>query len=139
MDPFYREHELIYPITCFLQEKGFHVRQEIQIGFCRADLVGFKHNCVIAVELKLQNWKKAVIQTKNYVLGADYVYIAVPLMRSYTILRKAETLLKKEGIGLLTVNEKTCAVHVLIEAKKQYRTFGRIQIPQQKKKFKKRF
>lgn len=139
MDPFYRECELIHPVKSFLQNKGFQVRQEIPIGFCRADLVAFKQNCVIAVELKLRNWKKAVLQAKNYSLGADYVYIAVPLMQSYTIYRKAETLLEREGIGLLTVNEKTNTVHVLRKAKKQSRNFGRIQIPKNKKKLRKHF
>jgi hypothetical protein len=55
--------------------------------------------------LKLRDWKKAIIQAKNYQLGSDYVYLAIPLWMVYNILRKAEYYLKKEGIGLLIINE----------------------------------
>jgi hypothetical protein len=116
MDPFYREFELIKPVTDYFTRQGYRVLEEVPIGYCRADLVAFKDDTVIAVELKLQYSQKALIQVKNYQLAADYVYLALPLMQSFSMLRKKEHLLRKEGIGVLLVNEETCAVEKLIDA-----------------------
>jgi len=124
MYPFYLELELFKPVSDYFKNKGFIVKREIKIGYHRADIVAFKNNSVTAVELKLQNWKKAVIQAKNYQLGADYVYVAFPLMKSYNILRKAEHILKKNKIGLLVINEEDAKVKKIIEAKKSTKAFG---------------
>ena len=126
MYPFYLELELIKPVSDYLIKKGYNVRHEIKIGFHRADLVGFKDSEVVAVELKLSDWKKAIIQANNYMLGADYVYLAVPLFKSYNILRKAEYFLKKEGIGLLIINEKTSKVSEIIKPSKSSKKIASI-------------
>ena len=112
MYPFYLELELFKPVVDYFKKHGHIVKREVRIGFCRADIVAFKNKTVTAVELKLNDWKKAVIQAKNYQLGTNYVYLAFPLMKSYNVLRKAEVILKKEDIGLLTVNEETCEVTI---------------------------
>lgn len=126
MYPFYLEIELVNPVTNFLKNKGYHVKKEVRIGFCRADIVGIKKNVVVAVELKLTDCKKAIIQAKNYQLGSDYVYIAFPLKNIYNVIRKNELKLKNEGIGLLAINEKTNKVKVIIESKKSKKMMGRI-------------
>ena len=128
MYPFYLELELVKPIYDYLKIKGFIVKREVRIGYCRADIVGFKKNVVTSVELKLQNWKKAIIQAKNYQLGSDYVFLAFPLMKSYNVISKAEVILRREGIGLLTVNEETCKVSKVIDARKSKRIIGRITL-----------
>jgi len=128
MYPFYLELELVKPIYDYLKRKGFIVKREVRIGYCRADIVGFKKNVVTSVELKLQNWKKAIIQAKNYQLGSDYVFLAFPLMKSYNVISKAEVILRREGIGLLTVNEETCKVSKVIDARKSKRIIGRITL-----------
>lgn len=124
MYPFYLELELFKPVCDYFKKQGFKVKGEIKIGFCRADLVAFKNDEVIAVELKLKDWKKAIVQAKNYQLGSDFVYIAVPLLRSYNILRKAEHIFKKEGMGLLVVNEKDSRVAEIIKPKLSTRKIG---------------
>jgi hypothetical protein len=128
MNPFYLEIELFKPVENFLKQKGYHVKREIRIGYCRADIVGFKNNVVLSVELKLNNWKKAIIQAKNYQLGSDYVYIGFPLQNIHKILRKAKLILIKENIGLLSINEKTNVVNVIIKANKSRRMIGRINL-----------
>ena len=128
MYPFYLELELIKPVSDYFKKNGYKVRYEIKIGFCRADIVAFKDGKTIAVELKISDWKKAIIQTKNYQLGCDYVYLAVPLLKSYNILRKAEFLLKKEGIGLLVINEKNCEVRKIINAKHSNKQMGKVSL-----------
>ena len=134
MYPFYLELELIKPVSDYFKKHGYKVRYEVKIGFCRADIVAFKGEKVIAVELKISDWKKAIIQAKNYQLGCDYVYLAVPLLRVYNILRKAEVLLKKDGIGLLVINEKTCEVSKIINAKRSNKQLGKISLDKIDKK-----
>jgi hypothetical protein len=128
MDPFYREFELTKPVSNYFINQGYKVIKEIRIGYCRADLVAFNKDRVIAIELKLNDRKKAIVQAKNYQLGADYVYLAFPLMKSYSLLRKSEYTLQKEGIGLLIVNEITCKVSKIIDAKPSKRKFASITL-----------
>ena len=128
MYPFYYEFELVKPVEDYLKKKRFYCKKEIRIGYCRADIVGFKKNVVLSVELKLNNWKKAIIQAKNYQLGSDFVYLAFPLQKIHNILRKAEFSLDKEGIGLLSINEKSSKVKVILNAKKSRRMIGRITL-----------
>ncbi len=127
MHPFYYEIELIKPVEDFLKNKGFKIKREIRIGYCRADIVGFKKNIVLSVELKLNNWKKAITQAKNYQLGSDFVYIAFPLQKIFKILRKSELYLVREGIGLLSINEKTNEVNIILKSKKSKRMISRIK------------
>ena len=138
MYPFYLELELIKPVVDYFKKQGYIVKREVRIGFCRADIVAFKGNKVTAVELKLNEWKKAIVQAKNYQLGANYVYLAFPLMKSYNVLRKAEVILKREGIGLLTVNEDTCEVNKIIDAMHSRRTMGTITLEELNRNWKKR-
>ena len=131
--PFYQELELIKPLSDYFKKQGYIIKHEVKIGFCRADLIAFKKDEVIAIELKLKDWKKAMIQLKNYQLGADFVYLAVPLLRVYTILRKAECYLKKEGIGLLVITEKNCEVRKIIDAQASKKKICSINIKEIKR------
>ncbi|KYK30548.1 MAG: hypothetical protein AYK22_03495 [Thermoplasmatales archaeon SG8-52-3] len=134
MYPFYQESELINPVSEYFKDKGYKVRYEIRIGFCRADIVAFKDEKTTAVELKLRDWKKAIVQAKNYQLGTNYVYIAIPLSRVYNFLRKAEHYIKNEGIGLLIINEKTLKVNKYINAKHSKKQIGNISFDAVNKK-----
>jgi hypothetical protein len=124
MYQFYQEQELYKPVYDYFKKQGYTIRFEVRIGFCRADIVALKKKETVGVELKINNWKKAVIQAKNYQLGCDYAYIAFPLNRVFNILRKAEHILKKEGIGLLVVKEKNCDVCKIIDAEKSNKKMG---------------
>jgi len=139
MYPFYLELELIKPVSDYFKKQGYDVRREIKIGYCRADLVAFKKDEVVATELKLKDWKKALVQAKNYQLGADYVYLAVPLLKSYNILRKAKYYLEKDGIGLIVINEKNCDVKKIIDAKVSKKKICNITLREIKKTKKRKF
>jgi hypothetical protein len=128
MYPFYLELELVKPVSDYFKKQGCIIRYEIKIGFCRADIVAFKDEKITAIELKLRDWKKAIVQAKNYQLGCDYVYLAIPLLKASNVLRKAEHFLRKDGIGLLIVNEKTCKVKKIIKAKRSGRQMGKISL-----------
>jgi hypothetical protein len=128
MYPFYLESELVKPVSDYFKNLGYTIRREVKIGYCRADLVALKENETIAIELKLRDRKKAIIQAKNYQLGADYVYLAFPLLQSFSVLRKSEYELKKEGVGLLVINEITCKVSVIIKAEQSSRKFSSVKL-----------
>jgi len=132
MYPFYLELELTKPVSDYFRNHGYLVKNEIKIGYCRADLVAFKREEVVAIELKLNDWKKGLIQAKNYQLGADFVYLAVPLLKSYSILRKAEYYIKKEGIGFLIVTENNCEVRKIIDAKPSKKKIASIRLKKRK-------
>ena len=132
MYPFYLELELIKPVSDYFKKQGYKVKHEIKIGYHRADLIAFNEDEVVAVELKLSDWKKAIIQAKNYQLGAMFVYIAVPLFKSYNVLRKAEYKLRKDGLGLLIVEETNCEVKKIIDAKPSSKRICNITIEELK-------
>ena len=94
MYQFYQESDLFKPVSDHFKKHGYIVRCEVSIGFCRADIVAFKNDEVVGVELKVSDWKKAIVQAKNYQLGCDYVYLVFPLFKVYNILRKAEHILR---------------------------------------------
>ncbi len=128
------EVELVHPVKEYLVKKGFTVFHEVRIGFCRADLVGINDETVVAVELKLANWKKALVQARNYQLAAEFVFLVFPEKKIDLVLKKAEDQLKKERIGLLSVNEKDKQVFVHVEAEKSTRMMGCLQLEELQKK-----
>jgi len=122
-----REYELFKPVVTYFEQLHCLVASEVRIGFCRADLVAFHpSNQVSAVELKLADWKKAIVQAKNYQLGADYVYLAFPKRKCSLVLKRAENTLQKQGIGLLSVDEQTQSIDVLISSRISLNKFGTI-------------
>lgn len=136
MKSFSYELELLSPVTLFFERKGCIVHREIQIGFCRADIVAFTPNKkVISVELKLSDWKKALVQAKNYQLASDFVYVAFPLSKSYTVLKKSRHLLEKYGIGFLVIhedNQKVCMIFDAVQSKKKLGTISLAEIEKKK-------
>ena len=119
------EHELIHPVYTHFAPSAEIIFYEVPIGFCRADMIVFqKDNTSIAIELKLADWKKALIQAQNYQLATDFVYLAFPFSKCELVLKRAKKKLQQKGIGLLSVNEKTKNVNVLLAAKKSTVLFG---------------
>lgn len=53
---------------------------------------------LVAVEFKLQDWKQALRQARDHLLGADRVYITLPAPRIHeAIIQKAQT----TGVGVM--------------------------------------
>lgn len=132
------EHELVLPIHSYFASKAEFVFYEVSIGFCRADMVIFqKNDVIIAIELKLADWKKALIQAQNYQLATDFVYMAFPSSKCELVLKRAESQLRKKGIGLLSIDEETQQVKDALSAKRSGFMFGRLtkgEIIKQKRK-----
>lgn len=80
---------------------------EVQFYDHRIDLYGYSPSTgfSIAVELKLNNWRRAFQQALVYQLCSDYVFIAVP---EATARRVKVEILREQGIGLLSVTDNIC-------------------------------
>ena len=124
----YQESDLYKPVSEYFKKQGYIIRYEVKVGFCQADIVAFRKDEVVGVELKISDWKKAIIQAKNYQLGCDYIYLVFPLCKVYNILRKAEHVFRKEGIGLLVVSEKNLDVRKIIASRKSAKKMGSVSL-----------
>lgn len=56
---------------------------------------------LIAVEAKLKDWKRGLIQANRYKIFANKVYLAIPSSHAHLVDRK---MLRKHGIGLITLD-----------------------------------
>jgi hypothetical protein len=109
------EGALRFPVRCFLEGRGYDVFEEVAIAGRFADLIGIWGDEVVAVELKLTEWRSALAQSRAYQLGARLVYVAMPLARAERILRGDGPTLQADGVGLLGVHPPDGPVLELLE------------------------
>jgi hypothetical protein len=81
------------------------VRSEIPILGRRADLVGSCDESLVAVELKLRDWREAIRQAMAYQLAAERVWVAMPLAAASAAYR-SRWRFEAEGVGLLAVDDR---------------------------------
>ena len=67
----------------------------------RIDLVTLKNHKLIAIEVKLHNWKNALQQAYTNLYAVDYSYVA---LWHKTIPRVDMSIFQNYGIGMLEVN-----------------------------------
>jgi hypothetical protein len=114
---FCKESQLLKPVAAFTRRQGFQLQRfELPFYEYRIDLYGFsdKEDATVAIELKLNNWRRALLQAMLYQLCADFVYIAMP-DRSARRADHAE--IKKNHVGLISVH-KLGRCSTLIPARK---------------------
>jgi len=110
---FSKEAQLLEPVARFAKRKGFCLQSaELPFYEYRIDFYGFsyRHDATLAIELKLNDWRRALAQGLLYQLCADQVYIAMP-EGSAKRVDKAE--LESNGIGLLAVRNTGACTCVL--------------------------
>ena len=91
-------------MAAWLEARGYRVRAEVPIGGRWADLVGANEERVVAVELKLQDWRAAIRQATAYQVGADRAWVAMPLAAASRAYRERWRF-ESEGVGLLAVDD----------------------------------
>jgi hypothetical protein len=94
----------MYPIFEIDYPKEKYLKSEqVPLITKKIDLVLFEISSreIIAIEMKVSNWKRALQQAIYYKLCADRTYVA--LWHEY-IHRVNQRIFKEEGIGLLEVN-----------------------------------
>jgi hypothetical protein len=114
---FSKEAALLQPVERFARVKGFSL-QKVELPFYeyRIDLYGFslKKDATVAIELKLNDWRRALEQAMLYQLCADLVYIAMPARATR---RVDHAQLRSHGVGLIAVLETGRCSCVLQAAK----------------------
>lgn len=96
-----RETELFEPIQQYLLEQGYAVAAEVR----HCDIAARRDEALIVVELKTALNLTLVGQAVQRQTFADEVYIAIPEPRRLTkTLKQSQKVLKRLGIGLLTVS-----------------------------------
>lgn len=94
------ESELRKPVERLFPRDAYFMKDEVPFGLKRIDLV-FKskqRDCTIAVELKLEDWKRAVWQAVHNRQVATYSYIALPVRKLGAV---DLGLLSSLGLGLI--------------------------------------
>lgn len=109
------EADLCGPVVRHFAEQGYDVAVEVYYNRRLADVVAVKGDRVVAVELKLRDWKGAFKQATAYQCCAHESYVALPLIVAVPLLAKRR-LFTDEGVGLLAVNWPVNDVRCLIPA-----------------------
>lgn len=99
------EVELSEKIKQFFTQRRFTVITEAPLLTKRIDVLCYKkgifRNKMVAIEVKISHWNKALTQAIIYKLGTDQVYIAIWHEFIHRVNIKE---LKKFGIGLIEIN-----------------------------------
>ncbi|HYM40808.1 MAG TPA: hypothetical protein VEY12_11840 [Thermoplasmata archaeon] len=103
--PYTLEAELTAPVTAWLAGTGHRVVSEVPILGRRADLIGARDGSLVAIELKLRDWRKALRQAIAYQLAADRAWVAMPLAAASSAYRERWRF-EADGVGLLAVDDR---------------------------------
>jgi len=104
------EEDIEEDVSKFIEERGYDVYPQVQVLGRRIDLLGIRKRRMLAVELKIRDWKHAVYQAYLGSLCANLVYVAVP---DSTIPIVERRVFVENGVGLLSVDR---GVEVIVEA-----------------------
>lgn len=115
------EEGLRYPVRSFLERQGYRVRDEVRFNGRIADLVGARDGEVVAVELKLDDWREALTQARAYQVGAPLSYVALPRPTACEVADRNRDAFAADGVGLVAVDPPG-DVEVLVEAEPSDRT-----------------
>ena len=107
------EADMVDMIKTFFEKKGFEVVTEVPMLSKRIDVVCLEKETqdIIAIEAKVQNWKRGLQQASTYRIGSDFAYLAIQRDFSH---RVDEKLLQKMSVGLIVVDQS--GVEILFEA-----------------------
>jgi hypothetical protein len=92
------ELDLIDALSESMKKQGYIVATEVPFMSQSIDLVVEINGALIAIEAKLHNWKRAINQAATHLLGADAVYVCMPLKKPPV---KMIERLRQLGIGLI--------------------------------------
>jgi hypothetical protein len=115
-----KEIHLRDSVETFFAEHGYRTFLEVRMINRWVDLLAVGSSRVVAVELKLENWREAIRQAVAYQLGADFSVVGMPLGKAIDAYRN-RYYFRREGVGLLGVRVRTPEVRVLIEPERSTR------------------
>lgn len=104
------EFSLVEKISEFLNNEGYLVHLEIPNMGQSVDIVAQKESDLTFIEVKLNNWKRALSQCKNHQIVADYIFVAIA---SKKISEKFKEAADNLGFGIIHYNKQldVCLIH----------------------------
>lgn len=97
------ERELAAPVGRFLAEQGYEPFYEVYFNGRIADVIALKGDEVVAVELKLRDYRTAHRQAIAYQVGCHRSYVGLPLETALHALRRDRHAFAESGTGVLAV------------------------------------
>lgn len=98
------EEELREPVRVYFKTKNYSVFDEAKLFSRGIDVIARQRNNVVAVELKVQKWRRAIQQAYMDLRVSNCAFVALPEMKWERIDRKIFHEAYIYGIGLLSVN-----------------------------------
>ncbi len=111
-----RECLMCEPVSSYLRRRGFRLQgRELAFYEYRIDIYGFspKTSRTVAIELKLEKWRRAYEQSLIYQLCSDLVYMALP---ARVVPRVHVSLLRESGVGLISL-DGSCRCKTILPAR----------------------
>lgn len=108
------EEDLKAGMKSFFRNLGYRAYTEVRMIARWVDLVAVKDDEVVAVELKLSDWKQAIRQAVAYQLGADFSFVAMPFENACKAY-KNRYWFTREGVGLIAIRPYHKDIRILIE------------------------
>lgn len=100
------ESEMYPAIIDFFKKRKYNISFEVEYLGKRIDLVAKNNEEILAVELKVNRWRKALQQARVHALVADKSYVALHQESIDSALNHRDLFLAS-GVGLLEVNGQT--------------------------------
>lgn len=106
-----RESRMFLPVERFL-DPSYQTKREVPIGSKVVDIYGVSRtdNGTVAVELKVDKWRRALRQAATYQVFADLSYVALYRSCICSALEH-EQFFRKLGVGLMSV-KRDVIVHI---------------------------
>jgi len=95
------EEDLRPRVEAYFRGRGFRVHHEVFLLERWIDVLAVKGD-VVAVELKIRDWRQALKQAVMYQLAADYSVVAMPWENAFAAHRHRWRF-EEDGVGLLAV------------------------------------
>jgi hypothetical protein len=93
------ERKLVRNIVRYLTKKGYRTAVEVPFLSRSIDIVyRTRTGEIVAIEVKMTDWKRALNQAKYCLLGASRVYICLP---ERTLMENTRSKIRSMGIGLI--------------------------------------
>ncbi len=109
----WKEDLLFGPISEYFRTRGYRIYKEVQVAKRWVDVLAVGED-LVAIELKVRDWRTALRQAVSYQLGVNYALVAMPLDHVFPAL-KSRGLFEKEGVGLMAISTSVGDVRTLIE------------------------
>lgn len=105
-----KERELVKPVKEYFESKNYSTFEEVKLFARNIDVVAKRGNDIVAIELKLRDWRRALAQACLNLRVSNFSYIALPEPIWDRINKSVYTASIEQGIGLLSVNGVTTLI-----------------------------